>query len=164
MVRRISVLDAFFGDDKVSPRSGGRGIHNFHFLATVDGHAPETGQITTLRVVDEFAVRGRLRRESAMMSELNRGAAFCGNFPDCPGAAAIRAIVDRISVRRPIGDTIFRVTAGNLPGLATLCVDHKDMAVARRARIENDLAAIGRPARRARQRAFEMSELDEVGA
>src|SRR5713226_5959754 len=107
VVRSISVVDALFGNDKVGPRCGGRGIHNFHFPATLDGHAPKAGHVTALCIVDEFTVWGRLRGETALMSELNRGATLRWNLPDFPGAAAIRTIVDRISVGRPIGDAIF---------------------------------------------------------
>src|SRR5260370_8167391 len=71
LVRNVTVVDAFFGDDKVCPRGGGRGFQDFHFLAAVDGPTPKAAQITTLRVINEFAARAGFRRHTTTPPNLN---------------------------------------------------------------------------------------------
>src|SRR5277367_1431075 len=59
---------------------------------------------------------------------------------------------------------MLRVTGGDLPRLAAVRIDGENLAVARRTRVEHNLAAIGRPSRRTCQRPGEMRKLHKVRA
>src|SRR5690242_18919501 len=87
-----------------------------------------------------------------------------GHLPDIRGAAARRSEIDPPSVSRPAWYDLGRCLMRELPRQpAPLGVDHKDVSIAVRSRVERDLLSVRRPTRRSTH-GIEMRELDEIGA
>src|SRR5262249_28412126 len=135
------------------------------FLATLNGNPPDFAAL--FRVAQRVANLPVGRLESGIttfLRPLTRPPLPGRDLPVFPITATIGTQVHPAGVSRPAWHPILRRSPGELARQAAVTSDDVNGPVSWCARVENNLPAVRRPARSARGRTAEGSQLDWIGA
>src|SRR6266404_7410976 len=113
-----------------------------------DRYSPDSWHGSPLGVIEILAVGRFEALKAALLCYLHGRAAFGRYFPYLHAASTGTAEINPAAVSRPTWGNIFVCVIGETTGLAAIGGDYVDGGVSFEPGIENDLAAIRRPARR----------------
>src|SRR4029453_8286416 len=116
------------------------------------------------RIEQGPAIGRRERLVPPFVSQLPSRAAFGPRSPDLEASAAIRSEVDPFAVDGPARADVTGRLGRDRANLSSLGADDVDVAAAVGVGIERDARAVGRPARAADLGAWEIRDLQLIGA